>query len=248
MPAEGSDRRRKTDSPWRNADMSGRMRDSVDDCGVLAAEGLACRRGERLVFAGLDCRLGPGGALLLTGRNGSGKSSLLRLLAGLLAPAAGRLLWNGAPIAADPPAWRAALHYVGHLDATKPALTPRETLGFWGALRSPGGRPAIEAALAAFGLDAVADWPCRWLSAGQRRRLALARLVAAPAPVWLLDEPGAALDSDGEARLVAAIAEHRAAGGRVALATHQPLAVAGAIGIVLDDYAPSPEDALAALW
>jgi heme exporter protein A len=220
------------------------------DPGELIAEDLACRRGERLVFLGLDCRLPAGGALLLGGKNGSGKSSLLRLFAGLLAPAAGRLTWGGQPVAHDPPAYRAALHYVGHLDATKPALTPREMLAFWVTLRGAAGdAQAIAAALEAFGLTAVADWPCRWLSAGQRRRLALARLVAAPAPLWLLDEPSAALDNDGESRLAAAIAEHRAASGRVAIATHQALAVDAADRIVLDDFAASPEDALAAaLW
>ena len=221
---------------------------------ALVAEGLACRRGERLVFAGLDCRLEAGGALLLTGSNGSGKSSLLRLFATLLAPSAGRLLWEGAPVTDDAASYRARLHYVGHLDATKPAMTPRETLGFWAALRgtaAPVPEANIEAALDRFGLAAVADWPCRWLSAGQRRRLALARLVAAPAPIWLLDEPTAGLDAEGEARLVAAIAEHRSAGGRVALATHQPLALGAAATIVLDDYA-APRDAslaaLASLW
>jgi len=218
---------------------------------ALVAEGLACRRGERLVFAGLDCRLEAGGALVLTGSNGSGKSSLLRLFATLLAPHAGRLLWGGAPVAEDSAGYRAQLHYVGHLDATKPAMTPRETLGFWAALRETAEPEAIEAALDRFGLAAVADWPCRWLSAGQRRRLALARLVAAPAPIWLLDEPTAALDAEGEARLVAAIAEHRGAGGRVALATHQKLALGDAATIVLDDFAAPPEAslaALAALW
>jgi heme exporter protein A len=215
--------------------------------GELVGDGLACRRGERLIFAGLDCRLPAGGVLVLTGTNGSGKSSLLRLLAGLLAPAAGRLLWGGVPISRDPGAYRAALHYVGHLDATKPALTPRETLGYWAALRGVAA-PATEAALAAFGLATVADRPCRWLSAGQRRRLALARLIAAPAPLWLLDEPTGALDSDGEARLVAAVGSHRAAGGRAAIATHQALALDGADGVVLDDFAASPEDPLAGLW
>lgn len=223
------------------------MADPFFDDGDLVAEGLACRRGERLVFAGLDCRLPSGGALLLTGTNGSGKSSLLRLFATLLAPVAGRLLWGGVPVGRDIARYRAALHYVGHLDATKPTLTPRETLAVWAALRGAAS-PEIDAALADFGLGAVADWPCRWLSAGQRRRLALARLVAAPAPVWLLDEPTAALDSDGESRLLSAIAEHRAAGGRVAIATHQPLPLAGARAIVLDDFAASAEDALAALW
>ena len=210
----------------------------------LVAEGLACRRGERLVFAGLDCRLPAGGALVLRGSNGSGKSSLLRLFATLLFPDAGRLLWDGAPVFRDAARYRGLIHYVGHLDATKPALTPREMLAFWASLRGSAA-PAIESALAAFALGAVADRPCRWLSAGQRRRLALARLVAAPAPIWLLDEPNAALDGDGDARLATLIAEHRAAGGRVAVATHQPDVLGDATVIVLDDFAASADAALA---
>ena len=217
------------------------------DQGELFAENLACRRGERLVFAGIDCRLGPGGALLLTGSNGSGKSSLLRLFATLLPPAAGRLLWRGAPVDGSAVGYRAAVHYVGHLDAVKPALTPRETLWFWAGLRGAAA-PAVEPALEMFGLAGVADWPCRWLSAGQRRRLSLARLIADPAPIWLLDEPTAGLDSDAEARLLAAVAEHRRAGGRVAIATHQPLALSGADTLVLDAFAVSPAIALADFW
>ena len=223
------------------------MQSGFAETGDLVAEGLACRRGERLVFAGVDCRLPAGGALLLTGSNGSGKSSLLRVLATLLMPAAGRLVWGGVPVATDTARYRAAIHYLGHLDATKPALTAREMLESWTALRGAAASDA-GAALDAFGLAASADWPCRWLSAGQRRRLALARLAAAPAPVWLLDEPTAALDSDGESRLLAAIVQHRAAGGRVAVATHQPLAIGEAAHLVLDDFAVSPEAALAALW
>ena len=211
----------------------------------LVGEQLACRRGERLVFAGLDCRLRAGGALVLTGANGSGKSSLLRLLATLLTPAAGRLTWRGAPVANEPARYRAVLHYVGHLDAIKPALTAREMLGFWSAMRATR-RPALDEALDAFGIAALSDQPCRWLSAGQRRKLALARLVAAPAPIWLLDEPSAALDREGESRLERAIAVHRAAGGRVALATHQPLDIPEAVEIALDDFAVAPGDALAA--
>lgn len=207
--------------------------------GDLVAENVACRRGERLVFSGLSFRLAAGGALLLTGANGSGKSSLLRMLATLLAPVAGRLLWHGAPVTADAAAYRAQLHYVGHLDAIKPALGVRETVAMGAALRGAES-PAVEAALAAFGLQAMADWPCRWLSAGLRRRLALARLLAAPAPIWLLDEPTASLDADGDHCLVAAIEAHRAAGGRVAVATHQPLALAGASALVLEDFAPDP--------
>jgi heme exporter protein A len=113
-------------------------------------------------------------------------------------------------------------------------------LRFWAALRGlepARAAPLIAHALAAFALEAVADWPCRWLSAGQRRRLALARLIAAPAPIWLLDEPTTALDRDNQIRLEAAIAAHRDAGGRVLLATHLPLAVGAAQSLVLDDFA-----------
>jgi heme exporter protein A len=210
--------------------------------GALVAESLACRRGERLVFSGLDCVLPAGGALVLTGANGSGKSSLLRLLATLLPATAGRLLWDSEPVATDLAAYRARLHYIGHLDAIKPALGVRETLQFWAGLRGVG-RPDADAALAAFGLETRADWPCRWLSAGQRRRLALARLVAAPAPLWLLDEPTATLDADGEARLTAAIGAHCAAGGRVVVATHQAMDLGGAAALALEDFAPVRDQA-----
>ena len=209
--------------------------------GELVADGLACRRGERLIFAGLSCAVPPGGALVLTGANGTGKSSLLRLLASLLSPAAGRVTWGGVPVAADIAAYRARLHYVGHLDAIKPALGVRETLLSWAGMRGMA-KPNLDAALAVFALDAVADWPCRWLSAGQRRRLALARLIAAPAPLWLLDEPGAALDIDSERRLTAAIATHRAAGGRIVIAAHQPMALGDASVLALEDFAAAADD------
>jgi heme exporter protein A len=202
----------------------------------LVAENLSCRRGERLIFAELSLAIPAGGAVVLTGANGSGKSSLLRLLATLLKPAAGRVLWGETPVTEDVAAYRARLHYVGHLDAIKPALGVRETLGFWAVARGSE-TVGLDAALAAFGLDRIADWPCRWLSAGQRRRLALARLVAIPAPLWLLDEPGAALDAEGEARLSDAIAAHRKAGGRVVVATHQPIALPGASELRLGDFA-----------
>jgi heme exporter protein A len=211
----------------------------------LRAESLACRRGERLVFTHLSFRLAAGGALLLQGANGSGKSSLLRLLTGLVPAATGRLGWGTAAIAADWPAHRARLHYLGHLDAIKGALGAAETLRFWAALRGlavPPGNPRIAAALDAFGLDAVADWPCRWLSAGQQRRLALARLLLPPAPLWLLDEPAGALDRDSRARLEQVIAAHRAAGGRLVVATHVPLAIDRAEVLDLEDFAPHPGD------
>jgi heme exporter protein A len=204
--------------------------------GDLVADDLACRRGGRLIFSGLSFALPPGGALVLTGANGSGKSSLLRVLATLLSPAAGRLLWGGAPVADDVAGYRAWLGYLGHLDAIKPALGVRETLAFWAGMRGAV-QPRLDVALAAFGLDPIADWPCGWLSAGQRRRLALARFVAAPVPLWLLDEPMAALDTDGETRLADAIAAHRAGGGRIVVATHQPMALPGAVELALGDFA-----------
>lgn len=200
----------------------------------FAGQALACRRGERLVFAGLDFALAPGGALVLTGPNGSGKSSLLRLMAGLTRPEAGRLGWDGTPVAEDPAAHRARLHLIGHQDALKPVLTVAETLRFWAGMRGGG---EVAAGLARFRLAALADWPCRLLSAGQRRRLALARLVASPAPLWLLDEPANGLDADALADLLAAIEAHRAAGGAVALSTHTRLEIDGAVELSLIKFA-----------
>ena len=202
---------------------------------VFTARGLACRRGERLVFAGLAFALPPGGALVLTGPNGSGKSSLLRLMAGLSRPEAGALAWDGMAVSDDPAAHRARLHFIGHQDAVKPALAVGETLRFWAGMH---GGAAVAAALAHFRLEALADWPCRHLSAGQRRRLALARLLASPAPLWLLDEPSTGLDAEAQADLLAAIAAHRRDGGRVALSTHSEVAVADPLVLSLADFAP----------
>jgi len=203
----------------------------------FSGSGLACRRGGRLVFQGLDFALEAGGALLLTGPNGSGKSSLLRVMAGLTTPSAGSLAWSGAAVAEDLPAHRARLHFVGHLDALKPVLTVSETLGFWAAMRG-GARAAVPPALARFHLEPLADLPCRFLSAGQRRRLALARLVASPAPLWLLDEPSTGLDEVSTSDLLAAIARHREAGGMVVAATHADLPLAGAAPLAMQDFAP----------
>ncbi|MGF1640870.1 MAG: heme ABC exporter ATP-binding protein CcmA [Rhodospirillales bacterium] len=188
----------------------------------FAGRELICVRGGRTVFEGLAFRVEGGGALVLGGPNGSGKSSLLRLMAGLARPSAGVMLWNGANVAEDPAGHRARVHYVGHSDATKPALTVAENLGFWAAMTggADGAEPRAIAALDAFGIRALADVPGRYLSAGQRRRLGLARLVCASAPLWLLDEPKTALDSDAARRLDALVAHHRAAGGMVVMSMH----------------------------
>jgi heme exporter protein A len=184
---------------------------------VLVAEGLTAWRGERLVFAGLGFTLDPGAALLLLGPNGSGKSTLLRLLAGLGRVAAGRLLWGGEDALADPVAHAARVAYVGHHDAVKPGLTAAENLRFWG------GAGAVRRALEVVALVGLADLPARMLSAGQQRRLALARLALSRAPVWLLDEPTVGLDAGSVQRFGALLAGHRAEGGMVVAATHLEL-------------------------
>ncbi|MBM3487637.1 MAG: heme ABC exporter ATP-binding protein CcmA [Alphaproteobacteria bacterium] len=199
---------------------------------------LACMRGGRVVFAGLDFAVGAGGALLLTGPNGSGKSSLLRLMAGLGRPAAGALAWAGVPIAADPEAHAARLQFVGHLDAVKPALTVAENLGLW--TRLGGGTGSVAAALAAVGLDRLAVTPARFLSAGQRRRLALARLWTRPASLWLLDEPTIALDPPSVAAVEAAIARHRAAGGIAIVSSNVAIGLPAAAVVALERFAEAP--------
>ena len=192
----------------------------------FTGEGLACRRGERRVFKGVAFALAPGDALLLGGPNGSGKTSLLRLMAGLAQPEQGVIAWDGDAIADDPAAHRARLHYIGHQEAVKLALTAAENLAFWAGMRGADGR--IIDALRRFRLEARAAWPARYLSAGERKRLGLARLVVSPAALWLLDEPTTSLDAEASEILLTAIADHRRAGGCVALATHAPLALPGA--------------------
>ena len=203
---------------------------------TLSAESLACVRGERLVFRELNFRLASGGALLLVGPNGSGKSSLLRLVAGLLPSAGGRLLWNGQPVSEDSDAHRARLAYVGHLDAVKPVFSVRDGLVFWARLNGadPG---AVDKALGSFGLADLANVPGRFLSAGQKRRVNLARLALGDAVLWLLDEPTTALDRAATAALVALVARHRDRGGMVMAATHVDIGIAGAETLDLADLA-----------
>jgi len=190
---------------------------------VLRVEELACWRGERAVFAGLSFSLEAGEAVALLGPNGAGKSSLLRVLAGLLPTAEGRILWAGKDIRQDAPAHAGRLRYLGHLDALKPALSVRENLAFHAALS--GGD--VDAALGSMGLAPLAELPARVLSAGQRRRLAIARLALAPAALWLLDEPTVGLDTASIARFGTLLAAHCGQGGMVLAATHVPLPIVG---------------------
>ena len=188
-------------------------------------------RGGRLVLAGVTFALSPGEALLLRGPNGAGKSSLLRMLAGFLAPSAGTLRWRGRPALEDRAEHRARLHLIGHNNALKGALTVRENLAF--AVAMTGGSAARgSGALEAFELTALAEVPAAYLSAGQQRRLALARLLATARPLWLLDEPEAGLDAANQAHLARAVAGHLDDGGIAVIASHGDIGVA--VPLVLD--------------
>lgn len=189
----------------------------------LTGDNLACRRGGRMVFTGVSFAVAAGEALLVTGRNGAGKSTLLRLLAGLLPVAAGRVGCDGGE--PDQSVGEQA-HYVGHLDALKPGLSVRDNLAFWTAWNGAQAE-GIDTALAALALDGLADLPAAYLSAGQRRRLALARLVAVRRPIWLLDEPTAALDVTAQAALAQLMRDHLAGGGLIVAATHGPIGIDG---------------------
>lgn len=187
----------------------------------LFADQLACRRSTRVVFENLSFEVSAGEALAVTGPNGAGKSTLLRVIAGLLPVLAGRIGLDPAP---DDIPLAERCHYVGHRDALKPALTPRESLAFWRTML--GGEAATpDDALAAVGLSHAAGLPSAYLSAGQRRRLAFARLLVSRRPVWLLDEPQSALDAASRERLAALMADHLKGGGLILAATHDPLGI-----------------------
>ena len=197
---------------------------------ALVAEGVSLARGRRTIQRELSFRLEGGQALLLTGANGTGKSTLLRALAGFLTPSVGRIFVDGAD--SDTP--RAQLcHLCGHLDGIKAQLTVRENLTFWASFlqsvdrRGPGD-DTVAAALSQFKLDGLAEIPAAYLSAGQKRRLGVARLLVAARPIWLLDEPTVSLDAASVALLLAAMSRHLADDGMIVAATHVALPLPGA--------------------
>ena len=201
---------------------------------ALNVAGLACVRGGRAVFGGLSFAGAGGDTIELRGPNGAGKSSLLRLLAGLLRPAAGAIAWTVGDSASRPP-----LAYCGHRDPVKAWLTVREQLAWWRDLEGGGN---VEEAAGAMGIGPLLDVAGGLLSAGQRRRLALARLALADAPVWLLDEPTVSLDDEGGALLEAMIARHRSRGGLTVAATHRPIGLPDARTVMLPGGAAKEAD------
>jgi heme exporter protein A len=187
----------------------------------LSGRGVRCIRGGREVFSGLDFEASAGEALAITGANGAGKTSLLRLIAGLLAASGGTVEIAGGD---DELTLAEQAHYLGHRDALKPSLSVMENLSFWRDFLGPGASLAATA-LTAVGLDHVAALPAAYLSAGQRRRLSIARLLAVHRPVWLLDEPTSALDSAGQNLFAGLMTDHLRHGGLIIAATHAPLGI-----------------------
>jgi len=193
---------------------------------AIAVEGLACQRGGHVVVPPLSFEVRSGNALILRGPNGAGKTTLLRTMAGFLPPAAGRVRVSGPT--GDTSA-EGYLHYIGHVNGIKPRLSVIENVSFWQRYYGGGSDPeAAEAALDAFDLLDLADYWAAHLSQGQARRLGLARLLAAPRPVWLLDEPSVSLDAASTKRLEAAIAQHLSSGGLTIVSTHLDLSLGDA--------------------
>jgi heme exporter protein A len=190
---------------------------------ILAVDDIHVWRGDRHVLAGVSLRLGPGELVHVWGPNGAGKSTLLRVICGLLRPEQGAVRWAGTSIRDDPAAYHAALAYASHEPALKGDLTALENLRFSVGLKRPVADPELRAALARAGVDACADLPARVLSAGQRRRVALARVLANAAPLWLLDEPYTNLDTSGAELLSRLLEQHVDGGGSALIVAHQTL-------------------------
>jgi heme exporter protein A len=188
----------------------------------LTVDGLALRRGERLLFTGIGFALAGGEALFVRGHNGAGKTTLLLAVAGIIRPDAGTIAFGGDPEIS--PSTRMQL--LGHQSGLKPRLTAAENLRFWQAVYGGDGGSDVAAALGEVGLGHAAALPAGYLSAGQLRRLGLARLLVAPRPLWLLDEPTASLDVEGEALVARLLDRHLGAGGMALVATHQEIALA----------------------
>ena len=196
----------------------------------LVAEKLAGERGGEIVFSDVSFQVGDGQALTITGPNGSGKSTLLRIVAGLLEPAAGVIRLDGSRL--EWPTIASAAHYLGHGNSMKPALTVNENLRFWRGFLGEA-HLDVDEALDMVGLGDLGHLPFGYLSTGQRRRVAIARLVVSYRPLWLLDEPTSGLDRASEMQFTALMQAHREEGGIIVAATHQPLGLDDAVQLRL---------------
>lgn len=218
-----------------NSEVSDKLRDAATNYllmmpSMLSAHGLACERGERLLFKNLSFELREGEALLVRGGNGHGKTSLLRILSGLSQPAVGEVRWRDKPVMREHELYCQEMAYIGHANGIKDDLTPLENLRLAAALD---GReldlPVAVAVLEQVGLSRCMDFPARALSFGQRRRVALAGLMTAGATLWILDEPLTGLDVNGVAIVEKLIRDHVMSGGMAIMTTHQPLALEGVV-------------------
>jgi heme exporter protein A len=196
---------------------------------LLQVQSLFCERDERVLFTDLTFSVGRGQLLQVLGSNGSGKTSLLRIICGLNDNYDGEILWRGVPVAEQRESFLASLLYIGHRVGVNRILTPRENLRWSAALHTPVDDSRIDKALTRVGLKAYEDVPCRNLSAGQNQRVSLARLLISPATLWILDEPFTTLDVYGVRELELLLAEHIAAGGSVLVTTHHRLNVPCAV-------------------
>jgi len=203
---------------------------------MLEALGVECIRGDRRLFSDLDLVLAPSELLYLAGANGSGKTSLLRILCGLLTPSRGEVRWKGQPIRHLREEYHCSLVYLGHLNALKDELTSRENLQISASLGRPAlGKDEAMEALEVFGVAHCADLPIKMLSQGQRRRVALSRLaVSMQTPLWILDEPFAALDARALAQVERLLSEHSIEGGMAVVTTHQEVAIVANAAVRID--------------
>lgn len=205
---------------------------------LLQLLNLSCQRDERPLFEGLSHDFCAGDIVQVVGPNGSGKTSLLRLLTGICSDYDGDILWRGESIARERLDYLNHLLYLGHLPGVKKALTPTENLRWWSGMNRGHAQTSVTEALAEVGLAGFEDTPCYQLSAGQLRRVALARLYLTPSPVWILDEPFTAIDKVGVSKLESLMQEHALGGGCVILTTHQDIALSGVKKINLLDFEP----------
>ncbi len=210
---------------------------------VLELNNLTCRRGGRVLFAGLDLRLEDGDAAVVTGPNGSGKSSLLRVIAGLIPPFIGEVLWNGQNTRKDPDRFRSAVRYVGHSDGLQPALSVSDNLRFWANIYgSPNDFGSLRRGLEAVGLADLMGLPANVFLLAKGDRLALARAVATNGKLWLLDEPTVALDTQSVEQIESIITDFRAAGGMIFASTNAPLKLERSKSVKLFEFFSETEN------